>query len=90
MPFKKINLNKIKDAVINKNLIVCEYINSEILNNLNLTLDKVEIEVFLNSMIEKVKKLSGFFISLNTGGKVLNRKKRTKKRHRNKRHKTKK
>ena len=48
----------IKDAVINKNFIVCEYINSEILKNLNLTLDKEKIQVFLNRMIEQLTYLS--------------------------------
>lgn len=86
----KINLEKIKEAIVNKNLIICEYINSEILKNLHLTLDSKGIQFFLNNIIEKVKVLSSFFMSLNTGGKTLNRKKRTKKKHKNKRNKTKK
>ena len=83
----KINLEKFRDAIINKNLIVCEYMNSEILKNVHLTLDSEGIEVFLNNIIEKVKVLSSFFISLNNGGKVLNRKRRTKRKHKNKRNK---
>lgn len=83
---------KIKDAVINKNLIVCEYINSEILKKLKLNeefRDRIEIQVFLNSMIVKLKELYDFCMSLNVGGKVLKRKRRSKKKCKNNRNKTK-
>lgn len=63
----------IKDAVINKNFIVCEYINSEILKNLNLTLDKEKIQVFLNRMIEQLTYLSVFLKSLKTINYIGNR-----------------